>query len=470
MMMKTSYPKYKSSGVEWLGEVPAHWEVRRLKTQVANITEQTKTLKSDDRYIALEHVESWTGKILGPCSDQSFDSHVKRFQSGDVLVGKLRPYLAKVTRPKCKGACVSEFLVLRPRLKKLSASYLERSIRSKPIIEAINASTFGAKMPRADWQFIGRMELPIPPLPEQNAIVRYLDYVERRGRRFVGAKEKLIGLLEEQKQVIIHRAVTRGLDPDVPLKPSGIAWLGEVPEHWAVARLKAHLSRNDSGVWGDDFSDEGTVVLRSTEQTMSGEWVINSPARINLSASEVAATLLKKGDLVVTKSSGSQRHIGKTSLVNDEVEKMHCCFSNFMQRLRLDKSSTPAFVWYNLNSSIGREQLVFQSTTTTGLGNLNGTILGNCWFTFPPLPEQTAIVEYLDKATANIDAAIARARREIDLLNEYRTRLIADVVTGKLDVREAAARLPDEPDEAELPDDDDAPLNSGEKPAKETKH
>ena len=238
----------KPSGIAWLGEVPEHWEIRRLKTCVANITEQTKILKSDERYIALEHVESWTGKILEPASEQSFDSQVKRFQSGDVLLGKLRPYLAKVTRPKHKGVCVSEFLVLRPRLKKLSSPYLEQSIRSKSIIEAINASTFGAKMPRADWQFIGSMEYAIPPLPEQ-----------------------------------------------------------------------------------------------------------------------------------------------------------------------------------------------------------------------------TAIVEYLDKATANIDAAIARTHREIELLNEYRTRLIADVVTGKLDVREAAAGLPDEPDETELPDDD-APLNSGEKPAKETKH
>ena len=143
----------KPSGVRWLGEVPEHWEVRRLKTCVANVTEQTKTSKPDERYIALEHVESWTGKILEPVSEQSFDSQVKCFQSRDVLFGKLRPYLAKVTRPRHNGVCVGEFLVLRPCLEKLNSSYLERSIRSKSIIEAISASTFGAKMPRADWQF-----------------------------------------------------------------------------------------------------------------------------------------------------------------------------------------------------------------------------------------------------------------------------------------------------------------------------
>ena len=105
-----------------------------------------------------------------------------------------------------------------------------------------------------------------------------------------------------------------------------------------------------------------------------------------------------------------------------------------MQRLRVDDNTLPVFIWYNLNSRIGREQLIFRSTTTTGLGNLNGTILANCWFSFPPLPEQAAIVAYLDKATADIDAAISRTTREIELLNEYRTRLIADVVTGKVKV------------------------------------
>ena len=463
MMMKTSYPKYKSSGVEWLGEVPEHWEVQRLKTQVANITEQTKTLKSDDRYIALEHVESWTGKILGPCSDQSFDSQVKRFQSGDVLVGKLRPYLAKVTRPKCKGACVSEFLVLRPRLKKLSASYLERSIRSKPIIEAINASTFGAKMPRADWQFIGRMELPIPPLPEQNAIVRYLDYVERRGRRFVGAKEKLIGLLEEQKQVIIHRAVTRGLDPDVPLKPSGIAWLGEVPAHWEVLPLKHWVKMNDAVLpehtspdYEFNYLDIGTVGVGV---------LMLKPQRIRFqTAPSRARRVVNNGDTLVSMVRTYLKAIWHVDSAGEDLVA-----STGFAVLTPKPNTLPKFVSYFTQSNYFTDGVTAESVGIA-YPAIAESRLGRFYVTLPPLPEQTAIVEYLDKATANIDAAIARTRREIDLLNEYRTRLIADVVTGKLDVREAAARLPDTPDETELPDDDDAPLNSGEKPAKETKH
>ena len=236
------YPTMKDSGVEWLGMVPEHWEVRRFKTEVDNVVEQTDRRGEDDVYIALEHVESWTGKIYPSPPDMSFDSQVKKFEPGDVLFGKLRPYLAKVARPKRKGVCVSEFFVFRPRNGSLSAGYLEQFLRSSPVIGIINSSTFGAKMPRTDWKYIGNLSQLIPPLREQVAIAGYLDYVDSRVRRLTEAKRKLIGLLTEQKQGIIHRAVTRGLDPDVPLKDSGIEWLGMVPQHWEVRRLKSLLS------------------------------------------------------------------------------------------------------------------------------------------------------------------------------------------------------------------------------------
>ena len=236
------YPHYKPSHVEWLGDVPAHWDVAVLKRRVANIVEHVRDRGPGEVYIALEHVESWTGRFRHAADEASFDSQVKQFQAGDVLFGKLRPYLAKVTRPDRNGVCVGEFLVLRPRGDNVIPNYLEHLMRSKQIIDAIDASTFGAKMPRADWSFVGSMEFPLPPLPEQRAIVRYLDHVDDRIRRYVSAKEKLIALLEEERQAVIHRAVTRGLDPNVPLKPSGVEWLGDVPAHWEVRRLQ--LGRN----------------------------------------------------------------------------------------------------------------------------------------------------------------------------------------------------------------------------------
>ena len=200
--------RLKPSGVPGLGDVPAHWEVRRLKGDVANVTDQARELGPGEIYVALEHIESWTGRIKDTGSDVSFDSQVKRFQAGDVLFGKLRPYLAKVTYPNCNGVCVSELLVLRPKTADLSPNYLERLLRSKGVIDAIDASTFGAKMPRADWQFIGDMQYPFPPLSEQTAIVEYLDQATASIDAAIARAGRQIELLQEYRTRLIADVVT----------------------------------------------------------------------------------------------------------------------------------------------------------------------------------------------------------------------------------------------------------------------
>ena len=202
----------KPSDVEWLGDVPAHWEVGRLKFSVENAIDQTQKRKKHEIYLAMEHVESWTGKYSDAGADVAFDSQVKRFRAEDVLFGKLRPYLAKVTRPNQAGVCVGEFLVLRPRNCTMSASYLERLMRSKPIIDTINASTFGAKMPRADWQFIGGMAQSLPPLSEQIAISAYLDKATADIDAAIDRARREIELLGEYRTRLIADVVTGQVD------------------------------------------------------------------------------------------------------------------------------------------------------------------------------------------------------------------------------------------------------------------
>lgn len=240
------YPEYKDSGLPWLGKLPGHWRTRRTKAIVSNVVEQTTKMNRDDVYLALEHVESWTGRTRPVVGDQPFAGQVKRFEMDDVLFGKLRPYLAKVAYAATHGVCAGEFFVLRPRGSETISRYLEHLLRSKPVIDVINGSTFGAKMPRADWQFLGNLAISLPPPDEQAAIVRFLDHANSKIERAIRAKKKLIALLNEQKQAIIHRAVTCGLDPNVKLKPSGIAWLGDVPEHWQVWRIN-RLARVGNG-------------------------------------------------------------------------------------------------------------------------------------------------------------------------------------------------------------------------------
>ena len=202
----------KPSGVQWLGDVPAHWGMGRLKSQVYNISDHTYRAADNEFYVALEHVESWTGRIAVPDHDVVFESQVKRFRAGDVLFGKLRPYLAKVTRPDREGVCVGEFLVFRPRTPTLSNAYLELLARSKPFVNAVDASTFGAKMPRADWAFIGNMNLPMPPAREQEAIVAYLSTAVGNVDKATSAARRQIELLREYRTCLTADVVTGKLD------------------------------------------------------------------------------------------------------------------------------------------------------------------------------------------------------------------------------------------------------------------
>ena len=439
------YRAYVESGVDWLGEVPAHWTVQRLKSSTTNVVELDTERRRDDKYVALEHVESWTGQLLGASHESPLDSQLKRFRLDDILFGKLRPYLAKVTRLQTGGLCVGEFLVLRPNRARLSASYAERLLRSKPIVDAVDSSTFGAKMPRADWHFIGSMRIVYPPLSEQAAIVRFLDHADLRIRRYIRAKEKLIALLEEQKQAIIHQAVTGRIDvrtgqPYTAYKPSGVEWLGDVPVQWDISRVKT-------------------------------EFQCLNHRRLPLSGTERGAMTMREYDYY-----GASGIIDQVDdyLFDDELLLIAEDGANLVLRnLPLAIIARGKF-WVNNHAHIlkpRRGRLEFLADLMEGLNylpwisgaaqpKLTQDRLLSIAIAVPPRDEQDRIVSYVSAETRHPTVVIARARNEIELLREFRTRLIADVVTGKLDVREAAAALPEvDP----LVDDDEAeyPLDAG---------
>ncbi len=217
-------------------------------------------------------------------------------------------------------------------------------------------------------------------------------------------------------------------------KDSEVVWLGEIPSHWDVKPMKWVTERNDGGVWGNDPTGEGdTVVLRSTEQTVDGRWQLDEPALRSLTETEKAGSLLAIGDLLVTKSSGSALHIGKTTLVTPEVAALGCCYSNFMQRIRLKSDFDSRLAWYLMNNEIARAQFDLLSNSTTGLANLNGTMLGELVAPIPTPDEQAAIVKFLDRETAKIDALVAEQEQLITLLKEKRQAVISHAVTKGLD-------------------------------------
>lgn len=204
--------RLRPSGVDWLGEVPEHWLARRLKFIASNVTEQTDVQREGETYLALEHVESWTGKMNPPVGAASFTSTVKQFKKDDVLFGKLRPYLAKVVRPEVPGVCVSEFFVLRADETLVLPAYLEILLRTKKVIEVINSSTVGAKMPRADWTAVGNIRLSLPTKTEQGSILAAVaDQTYGLEVASEQAKEE-IRLMQEYRDRLIADVVTGQID------------------------------------------------------------------------------------------------------------------------------------------------------------------------------------------------------------------------------------------------------------------
>jgi type I restriction enzyme, S subunit len=217
-------------------------------------------------------------------------------------------------------------------------------------------------------------------------------------------------------------------------KDSGVEWIGEIPSHWKFGPMKYVLSNNDGGVWGKDVEveGEGVYVIRSTEITIDGNWNFSNPMKRILDNKEIEKSRLISGDIVITKSSGSPNHIGKSVIVSEEIENLICCYSNFVQRIRF-KNYSPKLYHYILNSFIVREQYRFLTQTTTGLGNLSGTTLNEVYLPFIPLSEQQQIVSFLDDKTQKIDTLIQQKEKKIELLKEKRISLINHVVTKGFD-------------------------------------
>ena len=433
------YPQMAPSGFEWLGDVPDHWEMLRLKSLVDQKSEQTPVQQADTLYVALEHVESWTGRAKAGRAE-AVHGLLKRFEPGDVLFGKLRPYLAKVTRPKLHGLCVGEFLVFRTR-SRISAAFLEHVLRSKPTIEWIDSSAFGARMPRADWRFIGSMKIAVPPMAEQTAIARFLDHADRRIQRYICAKEKVIALLEEQKRALVHQAVTGQINvrtgqPYSAYKPSSVAYVSTIPKQWQVRKLGkvatvfngSTPSRSQAAYW------TGGEIPWLNSSKVNDEFVVEPSDHVTRRALEECSISLVPSGAVIVGLVGQGRTRGMAALL-----QISTTINQNLAAIVPTRSLEGAFLHRFLNAH-------YEHIREMGRGGnqeaLNCDVVARFRVTVPPLSEQRVIACYLEDALSTFASALSRARKQIALCLEFRTRLIADVVTGKLDVQEVVATLP----------------------------
>ena len=447
------YPAMKDSGVAWLGEVPAHWEVRRLRNvsemRVSNVDKHTK----DEEYAVrlcnytdvYSHDRIRTGLPFMKATATTDEIERFRLQVGDVLITKDSEAWDDIGVPALVESTESDLVsgyhlaLLRPNIEQINGAFLYRTLSSVNLADQLYVRANGVTRFGLSHHAIKSVWLPLATLTEQTAIVRFLDHADRRIRRYIHVKEKLIGLLEEQKQAIIHQAVTGRIDvrtgqPYPAYKPSGVEWLGDVPEHWEVRRLKwvTRLQR------GYDLPADSR--LPGTVPVVSSGGVIDTHVESRCGGPGVVMGRYGSTDAVFFIEQDFWPHNTSLFVTDFQSNVRKWCYYLLQTITKADhagKSAVPG---------VDRKDL-FQIVVP-----------------LPPVEEQQEISGHIDSATHKLSVVISQEQRQIDLLREYRTRLIADVVTGKLDVREAAAALPEVDSLAE---DDEAadPLDAGDEPA-----
>ena len=443
-MSHKAYPQYHSTGIDWLGDVPQHWRLKRFKFAVNRVEKKTEVDEDDTvLYVGLEHIESWTGTLLPLNPDLVPSGMVNVFVTGNTLFGKLRPYLAKASNVDFNGVCSTELLVLNG--KEINRRLLLYFLLSNGFIKIVDSSTFGTKMPRANWEFIGSTPLPIPPADEQLQIADFLDREIGRIDLLVGKKRELVERLKEKRSALISSTVTRGLPPEAaravglpeapPLKPTNIAWMGDIPSHWNPRRLR-HISDTITvGVVVNPssyFSDEGVPFLLGgdiREFTID----ISNCKRCSQESSDgpLRKSRLDEGDLVVVRVG----YPGIAAVVPSELAGANCAS---MMLVRRHSRFVSKWLAYAFNSQMGRDQIeIVQYGAAQKQFNISHAV--DFWFAFPPLEEQQAIVEFLDRETCKLNGLVAKIESAIERLQEYRAALINAAVTGKIDVRKAIA-------------------------------
>ena len=425
------YAEYKESGSRWLGAVPVTWGVQNLRTLISKRTER------DRADLPLLSVARERGVFVRSLTDADENHNVipddlsnyKVARAGNLVINKMKAWQGSMGIAPCDGIVSPAYFVFDFRIA--NHAFGQRLLRSKPYVAHFGQASDGVRVGQWDLSIPGMRQIPvlIPPLEEQVAIVRFLDWANGRLERAIRAKRKVITLLNEQKQAIIPRAVTRGIDPFVPLKPSGIPWLGDIPAHWEVVRnmaLFAHcVEPGEAGLPVLQVSLRSGITAEDLDQFGRPKRLIADPKKYKrIQTGDVAYNTMRmwQGAVGVAPSDG---------LVSPAYVVLR------------PRCGTCSEFYDNLfHTEVYKQQVNRQST---GIVSDRNRLYWDSFKQMPnislPRSEQDEIVVYIKAETLGLNSVVLRLEREIDLLREYRTRLIADVVTGKLDVREAATKL-----------------------------
>jgi len=424
------YPAYKESAIPWLGDMPEHWEIRRGKNLFKCIDMRSSTGEEELLTVSSEHgIVPRRSTAVTMFKAESYIGY-KLCWPKDLVINSLWAWARGLGVSKYHGIVSSAYGVYRllPKFEDYHG-YIHELVRSNPFQWELQVRSKGiwiSRLQLTDEAFLDA-PFPMPPHDEIAVIVRFLDHMDRHIRCYIRAKQKLIRLLEGYKQVIIHRAVTRGLDPSVQLKSSGVEWLGNVPKHWEIRQVKqvsrilrgkfTHRPRNDPALYDGPYP-----FIQTGEVARANKTIAHYRQTLNERGLAISK-MFPAGTLVMTIAA----NIGDVAVLDFEA-----CFPDSIVGFVPFDGVERDYLYYVFQSM--KPELLCEAPINTQ-GNLNIDRIGSRKIALPSTTEQILINQQIEKSVIDLNTIIAHTRYEIDLLREYRARLISDVVTGKLDVR-----------------------------------
>ena len=430
------YADYMDSGLPWLGQVPAHWKAVRNSSLFG---QRTQTGYAE---LPILEVSLKTGvqvRNFGKANRKQVMSDpgkYKRAAKGDLAYNTMRMWQGALGVCPVDGLVSPAYVVARP-YPGVEPRYFAALFRTDDYMAEIDSASRGIVKDRNRlyWDQFKQMQSPCPPLAEQAAIVKFLDWANGRLDRTIRAKRKVIALLMEQKQVIVRRAITHGLDSSALMKSTGVPWLGDIPRHWSIKRFK-FLAKINSGQVDPRKFPYRDMVLIAPNHIESGSGRLRSQQTAAEQGADSGKYLVSRGQIVYSKI--------RPNLRKAIISPSDCLCSADMYPITPKQSELLPDYLLLLLLSQPFTKFAVDSSMRVAMPKVNREALADCPLWYPSISEQADILKNVASENQPIDDAINRLNREINLLREYRTRLIADVVTGKLDVREAAAPLPDE--------------------------
>ena len=415
----------RDSGVKWIGEIPDGWLTRPLRF-VAACNPSTSPYGGESQYVALENVEPWTGRLVDMDTDATVDSTVSSFDDGQVLFGKLRPYLGKVIRPSFAGVCTTELLPITPC--DMNRDFLYWCLANSEFIKTVNAGTYGVKMPRTSWTQMGRISVPVPPAEEQAGIAKTLDDATDELDSAISTLTDQLDVLRHYRSSLVHEAVTKGLDPSAPMRPSGVEWIGDINAAWPMSKVKYQAD-----VTLGKMLDSGKVEVASIEKPyLRAGNIVNGriegdTKEMPFSFEDMSKFLLRGGDALVVEGG----NVGETAIYEGTESEMY--FQKSLNRVRMFNGRNRFFAyWMSFLKSTG--YLPQMCNRSTILHYTREKLLVTPMVR-PSDTEQDEIVSYLDERCGHVNRVIDLKERQLDVLRRRRQSLIYEYVTGKRRVR-----------------------------------